>query len=955
MKINPVSFGETSIGSDLTLTVADTILQTSTTADAHRIARSQYPAEQASTVEFYFYSPNAVAPSLLPVSGVPPLSLGFCLSTADLNKYLGEDGNGTGWCPGDGTVRNNGAVIATWATAPLGSFLSMTIDPVLQKASFAVNGTVIGELDTPAGFIYFAATVSGDPGDMAVWANGGQTPLKYETGTSGWSRFAIGLTPMYLATEEYISSPTDTPPNQQFFGDIDRSQSPMVISRGIDVWTWGDSKPQEMGGSTQIEIDILDPENRYGEFMTLDIRDELVVIDRGAQGDALANFEDVFTAVIDHCEQPTDQRKTLYATGKKSLLESQLVRPVFPPDADQSVQGKQRPMRFGIDRNYTPPFFDGTNRDLAVTDIEPIAAYGKIRIGGVEKALGIDLVTDANGIDATLTADATGTVLLETTTFGGSYSTSSADLLNGDGEFDTGGNAGGGQTAMSGTSITVGTGPKGFAVGTGKPFVATSGVTVTSSTSGASMTGTVSSYLGGTLTVAVTSVTGAGTHNDWVITEGVNQPTNWIGGGGYPTDPANVIFQHVAGSPGYVRQEQKASAVYWLKHKTLVVQPGQTIAYEMKVRTAPYTGPAQIDGNPITIGPAYVYFSGMASPNFQFWPWTKFAVAAPGIYRGSFTNTQANALPLVIGNQCNNLVEGTAGVFSYLDIEYVHVVPLPSLTQNVSLDGPGLDDTLRALMIKRGALTDADYDPTGAVAIDQATGYMYGIGVSEKETPQVADCVKRILDSCCADLYETRDGRIGVARLIDPNTVADEDLEFDLHVSDFEDDIRIVPDRAEGLSTRLAGAPNGNPQSTSDFSNSSFGDVPQPVRSMLEQDFQWTVTGGVPLANRYWLAAQNADPLPSQLDRQEHGQAEITRVNTMYADPKNFFVDTVKTPLGRLLEVGQIGRLTDDTQIQNSDGEMEYLNEVLSTGKKTEIVWMQEQPSEGTTVVVFWG
>src|SRR5487761_2655397 len=114
-----VAFDESAIGPSLALTVGDTTLQTSAAVDAHRCARSQYAQNtNTSVVEFYPYSPNltagliAAAPSLLPVSGVPPLTVGICNVTAALNKYVGEDANGWGFCPGDGKLYNGGSVVA---------------------------------------------------------------------------------------------------------------------------------------------------------------------------------------------------------------------------------------------------------------------------------------------------------------------------------------------------------------------------------------------------------------------------------------------------------------------------------------------------------------------------------------------------------------------------------------------------------------------------------------------------------------------------------------------------------------------------------------------------------------------------------------------------------------------------------------------------------------------------
>lgn len=87
-------FDENAIGASLVLTVGDSTLQTSAQVDAHRCARSAYgQSAEKSAVEFYLYSPNLAAgiltsaPSLAPVAGVPPLTVGFGNSSIGLAKY----------------------------------------------------------------------------------------------------------------------------------------------------------------------------------------------------------------------------------------------------------------------------------------------------------------------------------------------------------------------------------------------------------------------------------------------------------------------------------------------------------------------------------------------------------------------------------------------------------------------------------------------------------------------------------------------------------------------------------------------------------------------------------------------------------------------------------------------------------------------------------------------------
>jgi hypothetical protein len=444
MKNNPSAFSETSLGQGLVLSASDTILQTKANVDEHRMARSQYGIGDAAGVghvEFYVYSPNAKLASavIAATSSGHRVCVGIVDGQASFSKYVGEDSHGYGIEP-DGYVWHNGAIVARFGTWTLNDYIGVTLDQAHQAVIFSKNGQPLGSVDLPsesAGntIYYYAATVSGLPGDLAVWANAGQTPQKYPASdVVGWLHLGTGLTPLYLATEPYICSSTDETPNQKFEGDVDRSQNPITISRGVKFWPWGASAPSQLQRGGQIQIQILDPHDDYQELMSLDIRDQLVNISTVYQGSAFSTATPVLEAVIDHCEQPTDQTKTLVCNDKLILLQSQLVRPLFAPNADPAVASKPWPYSGGICRTYVPPFIDSTNRVMAAGD-EFIAAVGKWRHGGRQWGFTIDYNVGADGKTFTATVAPTAKVTAETTTFGGTFSASEADVLSGSGVF----------------------------------------------------------------------------------------------------------------------------------------------------------------------------------------------------------------------------------------------------------------------------------------------------------------------------------------------------------------------------------------------------------------------------------------------------------------------------------------------------------------------------------------
>ncbi len=204
--------------------------------------------------------------------------------------------------------------------------------------------------------------------------------------------------------------------------------------------------------------------------------------------------------------------------------------------------------------------------------------------------------------DAVIVTSSGGTMTGTVTTYVGSTLTLSIASTTGSGTFaywhitNT-------STAHSNATVAIGTGSKTFAIssfaGFNTDFVISCPVTVTAS--GGSMTGTVTSYGSGNLVVNVTSTTGSGTYSSWAITGGIGQPHNWIGFGGYPNDSGNIIFQVKGVAPNkYIQQEHKADAIYGLRHYSALIASGQSVAFEVVVKKAPWYGNSvDSDNNPV--------------------------------------------------------------------------------------------------------------------------------------------------------------------------------------------------------------------------------------------------------------------------------------------------------------------------------------------------------------------
>ena len=64
------------------------------------------------------------------------------------------------------------------------------------------------------------------------------------------------------------------------FGDVDRMRNPTTIQRAVKFWPWGASMPPGLSKGGQSQIEILDPNEQYGELIAMDIRDPLFTLRR---------------------------------------------------------------------------------------------------------------------------------------------------------------------------------------------------------------------------------------------------------------------------------------------------------------------------------------------------------------------------------------------------------------------------------------------------------------------------------------------------------------------------------------------------------------------------------------------------------------------------------------------------------------------------------------------------
>ncbi|MBM9913971.1 MULTISPECIES: hypothetical protein [Stenotrophomonas] len=233
----------------------------------------------------------------------------------------------------------------------------------------------------------------------------------------------------------------------------------------------------------------------------------------------------------------------------------------------------------------------------------------------------------------------------------------------------------------------------------------------------------------------------------------------------------------------------------------------------------------------------------------------------------------------------------------------------------------------------------ASWSADDAQAIDQISGYG-GVGFYGGDGATVRDALSGILTAYTADWWQDDDGVLRLARLIDPESIADADLRFDLDWNVFAGDLIVLPDLAPNLSRRLAYQPNGVILGAGDLIT-DLEQLPPERRQQLTSVCRGQAYSGGMLAARY-AHADSAAPMVSRLDRKEDAQAEIERVVALYEVPRNFYAVRINARPDLRLRPGQVGRIT-------------YPRYGLQAGRKVLVSGVTSNPVTGDHVLKLWG
>lgn len=266
--------------------------------------------------------------------------------------------------------------------------------------------------------------------------------------------------------------------------------------------------------------------------------------------------------------------------------------------------------------------------------------------------------------------------------------------------------------------------------------------------------------------------------------------------------------------------------------------------------------------------------------------------------------------------------------------------PLGPVLADVSTEPEMMPATLvAALSNVFGRIAKTAWSGTDAAAIDAATGYA-GIGYYASNGATARTALSDILASYAADWYQDADGVLRIVRLIDPGSVADDALAFELDWRELQSDLTVLPDLAPNLSRRMYYQRNAFPLSAGDMIT-DLVQLPPARRQQLSGEFRGQVYASGELPARY-AHAETATPMPSLFDRRADAQAEIDRICALYSVPRFFYAGRVSGRTDLDLRPGQVGRIS-------------YHRYGLQAGRKVLVTAVQSNRITGEHVLKFWG
>lgn len=300
-----------------------------------------------------------------------------------------------------------------------------------------------------------------------------------------------------------------------------------------------------------------------------------------------------------------------------------------------------------------------------------------------------------------------------------------------------------------------------------------------------------------------------------------------------------------------------------------------------------------------------------------------------GTFTGSFTATATGPVSLALRTVSGG-VEGA--VVSRFDLFEA------SATTIDTLQAATLQEYAREFLGRRRGLPDSRWSAADAAAIDSATGY--GLGISITEPATTGDVLQRALVGFTACMWRDKSGVIRFSRMVPPasrdaaGTITRDQMLIGT-------DLKITPDLAPGLTTRMGGRRNWTVLDPTDFVT-DFADVPMAVRKELSREFRAVRATVAQFPAEFAHALGAADIVPTLIDNPEHVQSEIDRIGLIYQTVPFFY--EIQLPIDALGEYE-----LDQVWV------VKYSRYGLGDGKKCLLYSITEDRINRRAKLGFWG
>lgn len=274
-------------------------------------------------------------------------TLGVLPSGADLAKEVGAT-SGVGWRLAAGQILRNGVVLMSGLQVPGANDAVGILVSIGESAAveFYLGVAMLARVELQFdGGCHFAASLIGDQvGDLRCVVNAGQWQGLSPAQAAGWYAGDGAALQLRLASEDFLSSPSDQPANASYQGVIGAEGLATVAS--VSFWPWAAAS---RNGAAQVRV--FDSDGSLDAAALSSARNQAVRVRQATVGGTLSDSEAVARYVLDRIEIEDDGAKVLVLRDAHDDLDEPLSQAVFLPSQGEGIAWKPQAVVIGAVRS----------------------------------------------------------------------------------------------------------------------------------------------------------------------------------------------------------------------------------------------------------------------------------------------------------------------------------------------------------------------------------------------------------------------------------------------------------------------------------------------------------------------------------------------------------------------------------------------------------------------------